>query len=166
MFRYLDLVDTSNGNVYVTASDPIGLYWPYPEGTDENTEFYIVHYKGLDRSDDDALENGDYTMEFFSAENGKLENTAQGIRLEVDSFSPFALFWRDADTAEEEKPDEEKPDQEKPESSGSSAVSVPAETPQTGDAARPSVLASLAALSACGLLSMLAVSGRRKRREK
>ena len=33
-FRYLDLVDTSNGNVWVTASNPVDIYWPYPEGTD------------------------------------------------------------------------------------------------------------------------------------
>ena len=30
--NYLDLVDTSNGNAWVTASDPITVYWPYPEG--------------------------------------------------------------------------------------------------------------------------------------
>ena len=93
--RYLDLVDTSNGNVYVTASDTVTLYWAYPEGTDKNTEFHLVHYEGLDRNNNDALENGTYNMELYSVEEGNLENTDQGIKITVDSFSPFALFWED-----------------------------------------------------------------------
>ena len=93
--RYLDLVDTSNGNVYVTANDTVTLYWAYPEGTDKNTEFHLVHYEGLDRNNNDALEDGTYNMELYSVEEGNLENTDQGIKITVDSFSPFALFWED-----------------------------------------------------------------------
>lgn len=92
-YRYLDLVDTSNGNVWVTASEPITVYWPYPEGTDANDEFYIVHYKGLDHQYDEDLANKDYETELFSVENGKLEKTEYGIMITVDSFSPFGLFW-------------------------------------------------------------------------
>ncbi len=95
-FQYLDLVDTSNGNVYVTASNPIDLYWPYPEGTDENTEFYIVHYEGLNRNDNGALQENEYEMQLFSVENNTLEKTPNGIHIQVNSFSPFALFWSDA----------------------------------------------------------------------
>ncbi len=95
-YRYLDLVDTSNGNVWVTASEDITVYWPYPEGTDENDEFYIVHYRGLDRQYDDNLATKDYETELFSVENGKLEKTEYGIRITVDSFSPFGLFWKDS----------------------------------------------------------------------
>ena len=54
-FRYLDLVDTSNGNVWVTASEPVTVYWPYPDGTDKDTEFFIVHYHDLDRQYDEDL---------------------------------------------------------------------------------------------------------------
>ena len=96
-YRYLDLVDTSNGNVWVTANNPITVYWPYPEGTDADDEFYIVHYKGLDRQYDDDLADKDYETELFSVENGKLEKTEYGIRITVDSFSPFGLFWKAAD---------------------------------------------------------------------
>lgn len=95
-YRYLDLVDTSNGNVWVTASEDITVYWPYPEGTDENDEFYIVHYRGLDRQYDDNLATKDYETELFSVENGKLEKTEYGIRITVNSFSPFGLFWKDS----------------------------------------------------------------------
>lgn len=93
--RYLDLVDTSNGNAYVTTDDAVVVYWAYPEGTDENTEFHLVHYVGLDRNDKDDLANGTYTMEYYSEEIGNLETTEQGIRFTVNSFSPFTLFWED-----------------------------------------------------------------------
>ena len=93
--RYLDLVDTSNGNAYVTTDDAVVVYWAYPEGTDENTEFHLVHYVGLDRNDNNDLTSGTYTMEYYSEENGNLKTTEQGIRFTVNSFSPFTLFWED-----------------------------------------------------------------------
>ena len=34
-------------------------------------------------------------MVLYSEENGNLENTDQGIRITVESFSPFALFWEE-----------------------------------------------------------------------
>ena len=93
--RYLDLVDTSNGNAYVTTDDAVVVYWAYPEGTDKNTEFHLVHYVGLDRNDNNDLTSGTYTMEYYSEEIGNLKTTEQGIRFTVNSFSPFTLFWED-----------------------------------------------------------------------
>ena len=98
--NYLDLVDTSNGNVWVTADEPITVYWPYPEGTSMETNFQIVHYDGLDRDDNGALTGNDFTMTRYSADSQNtnvLENTPQGIKITVNSFSPFALFWEEAD---------------------------------------------------------------------
>ena len=97
--RYLDLVYTKNSNAVVAATNPVTVYWPYPEGTNQNTEFFIVHYNGLNRNDDQALTD-DYTMDLYSADNQdtyKLENTEQGIKITVNSFSPFALIWADED---------------------------------------------------------------------
>ena len=99
-FKYLDLVDTSNGNVWVTMGehDSLTVYWPYPDGTNANDDFTIVHYKGLDRDFDVSdLEEQDYTLEVFSTENGKLECTSYGIKFNVSSFSPFVLIWNDDD---------------------------------------------------------------------
>ena len=98
--NYLDLVDTSNGNAWVTADEPITVYWPYPEGTSMETNFQIVHYDGLDRDDNGALTGSDFTMTRYSADSQNtnvLENTPQGIKITVNSFSPFALFWEEAD---------------------------------------------------------------------
>lgn len=131
---YLDLVYTKNSNAVVGASNPVTLYWPYPEGTDQNTQFFVVHYKGLNRNDDVALTDH-YTLELYTAQNQgefQLENTEQGIRFTVDSFSPFALFWAKTDSGNTSG-SQEKDDQ-------GNAVSVtaavqPAALPQTGDAA-------------------------------
>ena len=78
----------------MTTDDAVVVYWAYPEGTDENTEFHLVHYVGLDRNSNTDLGTGQYTMDYYSIGAG-LETTEQGIRFTVESFSPFALFWED-----------------------------------------------------------------------
>ena len=95
-FKYLDLVDTSNGNVWVTMGDQdtLTVYWPYPSGTGKNDEFTLIHYKGLDREFDlNEIENQSVETEIYSTENGTLECTDYGIKLTVSSFSPFVLIW-------------------------------------------------------------------------
>lgn len=106
-FRYLDLVDTSNGNVWGTASNPVDIYWPYPEGTDQSTEFFIVHYFGQDRNDDDALPDGNYDMFLHAADEMTLLNTSYGVQIRVNEFSPFALFWKsESGPVDPDDPDE------------------------------------------------------------
>ena len=46
---YLDLVNTNDGNVWVSSSKGSTVYLPYPEGTDKDTDFLLVHYQGLHR---------------------------------------------------------------------------------------------------------------------
>lgn len=90
-FKYLDLVDNENGNVWIKSSTDATVYWPYPEGTDKNTDFVLMHYKGLEREmeyDDvqDAIMNADM-------EEVKIEKGDNHISFKADSFSPFALVW-------------------------------------------------------------------------
>lgn len=109
-FRYLDLVDTSMGNTWVTASKPLKVIWPYPDGTDKNDDFTIIHYKGLDRDynleDMAQLERGkDYVLEVYTTEqtNGnepsdnvtyhELTRTDSGLCFVADGFSPYVLIW-------------------------------------------------------------------------
>ena len=89
--KYLDLVDVKNGNVWLTASEPVTVYWPYPEGTDEGTEFHLVHFSDLDRT----MANGDIPGAIASSatEYVAVENTEHGIRFTTDGFSPFVLIW-------------------------------------------------------------------------
>ena len=105
-FRYLDLVDTSNGNAYATTDKPLEIYWPYPDGTNQDTTFYIAHFDGLDREfDPDNLENelNGAELKIYSAntENSglELENTEQGIKISTSTFSPFVLVYNQKDAA-------------------------------------------------------------------
>ena len=102
-FYYLDLVDTDNGNTVVTTKDKhVTLFFPYPEGTDADTAFHIVHYVNQDRDESAKDEIADvnegsekFAIEVYSEENQNLETTDQGIQITVTSFSPFGLFWEE-----------------------------------------------------------------------
>ena len=95
-FRYLDLVDTSNGNTYVTmgAGQKMNLYWPVPSDAKSNSEFHIIHFKGIDR-DSDADVNELLTTR--TPEKLTCETVTIGgqkfVKFAVDSFSPFALLY-------------------------------------------------------------------------
>ena len=112
-FSYLDLVDTSNGNAYVTMGDgqSMTLYWPYPEGMDKNDTFYIAHFDGLDRDFDgtnlaDELANGSVDLNIYHEGDAtyNLETNDYGIKITTTSFSPFALVY-DADQGGSDTPD-------------------------------------------------------------
>ncbi len=90
-FAYMNLVDTNNGNVYVTANNPVTVTWPYPAGTDSNDTFYIVHFTDMNRGTN--LTEG--AIESAAVESLETENTENGIRFTVNSFSPFVLVWSD-----------------------------------------------------------------------
>lgn len=98
-FRYLDLVDTSNGNTYVTmgAGQKMNLYWPVPSDAKSNSEFHIIHFKGIDR-DSDANVNELLTTRI--PEELTCETVTIGgqkfVKFAVDSFSPFALLYEKA----------------------------------------------------------------------
>lgn len=97
--KYLDLVDANNGNVWLTSNQPVTVYWPYPAGTDENTEFHLVHFTDLDRT----MENGaiEDAIAASNTEYLAVENTPYGVRFTTDGFSPFVLMWEGATIATE-----------------------------------------------------------------
>ncbi len=90
--KYLDLVDADNGNAWINADKPVDIYWGYPEGTNQNTKFTVVHFKDLHR---DGTQSGFDTEDIADCEIETIqaENTTQGIRFSVQpgQFSPFAL---------------------------------------------------------------------------
>lgn len=93
-FKYLDLVDANNGNVWITSSKGVDVYWAYPEGTDGSTDFKLLHFEGLHR---DGTASG-FDLEDVAAaevEQVAFEKTDYGIKFHVDAggFSPFALVW-------------------------------------------------------------------------
>ena len=97
--RYMNLVDTNNGNVYVTAKDQNGnnanvtISWPMPENADNDGKFYIVHFDGMDREYDNATE---LAIDINEWENiNVVEGNVNGdsISFTTDSFSPFILVY-------------------------------------------------------------------------
>lgn len=92
-FKYLDLVDGANANVWLTPDGPVTIYWPYPDGTDQDTEFTILHFDGIGRSMTDEIP-ADYAPKAIDS----AETTEYGIRFTTERFSPFALTWTGKET--------------------------------------------------------------------
>lgn len=87
-FRYLDLVDTHNGNAYMTMAggQKMNIYWPVPEDAKEDSAFHIVHFGGLNRESNadmnDLLRN--HIPEELSSEKFSLTvRRSLSFRLEV-----------------------------------------------------------------------------------
>lgn len=112
--HYLDLVDANNGNTWLKPSNDVTVYWPYPDGTDADTKFYLVHFDGVDRDMD--IENIQDKIDASTLEVMDLTTDEYGIRFETDSFSPYVLLW------EKEVPSQ-------PEEGGSSEQPAPTATP-------------------------------------
>lgn len=95
--KYLDLVDANNGNAWISSSKGTDIYWGYPEGTDKNTNFTLLHFNGLHRDG----ENSGYDEEDIAAvtpDKITIEKLDNGIKFHVGSggFSPFVLVWTEA----------------------------------------------------------------------
>ena len=95
-FHYLDLVNTKNGNTYVTmgADQKMNLYWPVPSDAKSNSEFHIIHFKGIDR-DSNADVNELLTTRIPEKLTGETVTIGgqKFVKFAVDSFSPFALLY-------------------------------------------------------------------------
>ena len=114
--KYLDLVDTYNGNVWVDAKDANGeqasvtVCWPYPEGTDKNTDFTLLHFEDLHREMNSNEVAGDIASCTVSPVED-LKKTDTHIEFTTTEFSPFALTWN-ADKPAEPTPTPEPGDNE------------------------------------------------------
>lgn len=96
--KYLDLVDTSNGNAWVAADKDITVYWPLPAGTGWSTNFTLLHFEGLHREMGvDIIESGINSCDVTPV---PIENTGTHIKFTVSraGFSPFILVWDEYNT--------------------------------------------------------------------
>ena len=100
-YRYLDLVDNTNGNAYVTATNPIDVYWALPEGADSDDDFRIVHFNALDReyTDLDQMLNNNEPVVYSMGDGLEIVeiDNKYYLKFSTDSFSPFVLVWDEAD---------------------------------------------------------------------
>lgn len=174
-FRYLDLVDTSNGNTYVTmgAGQKMNLYWPVPSDAKSNSEFHIIHFKGIDR-DSDVDVNELLTTRI--PEELTCETVTIGgqkfVKFAVDSFSPFALLY-EKDTSTPTQPsggggisDGKTAVAAFTNTKDSDAPEQPVDSPKTGDTMNLGLWISLMGLSLAGLFISLVVVKKRTRRNR
>ena len=96
--KYLDLVDTNNGNAWVAADENITVYWPLPAGTGRNTSFALLHFEDLHRDMGvDVIESGINSCDVTPV---TVENTGTHVKFTVSraGFSPFILVWDEYNT--------------------------------------------------------------------
>lgn len=167
--KYLDLVDADNGNTWLTTGDKVTVYWPYPEGTNAETKFYLQHFLDIDR--DGTLEEITKEVEEKEPDVVEIHTDANGIYFETDSFSPYVLMWDDPAPAEDKGDEEQpastpKPTQAPTEKTEAASVSaqVTSGIPQTGDASQPLVWVALVVISGAALACLVVY--RKKRSSK
>ena len=170
-FRYLDLVDTSNGNTYVTmgAGQKMNLYWPVPSDAKSNSEFHIIHFKGIDR-DSDVDVNELLTTRI--PEELPCETVTIGgqkfVKFTVDSFSPFALLY-EKDTSTPTQPSggggssTEPPTKPNPTATPKPSATPQSTVPQTGDTTPLVLWVVLLVVSALGVAGCLWAQFRKNR---
>ena len=95
-FKYLDLVDRDNGNVWVKADRDVTVYWPLPKGADAET-LKVLHFKGLHREMDfDGVEAAIEGCTVEEIEGVTVTGTHVVFKIGEAGFSPFALVWEEA----------------------------------------------------------------------
>lgn len=96
--KYLDLVDTSNGNAWVAAHGAVTVYWPLPAGTGWNTNFTLLRFDGLNR--ETSVGNVENLIATCNVTPIRVENTGTHIKFTVEKagFAPFILVWDEYNT--------------------------------------------------------------------
>lgn len=101
-FRYLDLVDMNDGNLWVSTADQssVSVFVPYFEGMGADDQIAVVYFDGLTRDYTVDLPSADLDAEVARTQAHRLHvtKTADGILFEVPwcEFGPFELLWIDA----------------------------------------------------------------------
>ena len=93
---YMDLVDVNNGNAEVTLGegDSLTIYWPMPEDANENGDFQVVHYTGMDR--EKAVDDLDAVTTERPEVIKETINDQDYLTFTTTGFSPFALVYEKA----------------------------------------------------------------------
>lgn len=173
--KYLDLVDTTNGNVWVTSDDEVTIYWPFPAGTDASTTFYVAHFDGLDRDKDVSGMNT--AVDEATASMMEVETDQYGVYFTTKKFSPYVLVWDTTTTSggggSHGGGDGGTTNNNNNTNNNTTTVNVtstaaaqpqaaPAAIPQTGDAMPVGLLGGLAAAAAAGFAALFVIRKRKQ----
>lgn len=173
--KYLDLVDTTNGNVWVTSDDEVTIYWPFPAGTDASTTFYVAHFDGLDRDKDVSGMNT--AVDEATASMMEVETDQYGVYFTTKKFSPYVLVWDTTTTSggggSHGGGDGGTTNNNNNTNNNTTTVNVTstaaaqpqattAAIPQTGDAMPVGLLGGLAAAAAAGFAALFVIRKRKQ----
>ena len=94
--KYLDLINAHDGNAWVTSSQGVDVYWPYPAGTDSSYTFYVLLYDDVNREYgigttdklEEQIKNSPITK-FV----GTPTDAGVKFHLNEGDFGPCALVW-------------------------------------------------------------------------
>ncbi|WP_144744295.1 SHIRT domain-containing protein [Enorma burkinafasonensis] len=109
-FRYLDLVDTNDGNVWVAPADgsSVTVFIPYSGTMTAESEIAVVYFDGLTRDYTIDMDAADLDAEIAGTNAHALSvtKTADGITFEVPycEFGPFEIMWVDAEQTGDDTP--------------------------------------------------------------
>ena len=102
-YKYLDLVDTANGNAWVKANNTVTVCWPRPENAPEDAEFTLLHFVGLHR--DISIVEVEGMVGRCEVTNIPLTPSEDGeylcFEIGPGGFSPFVLAWKAPDEPDE-----------------------------------------------------------------
>lgn len=98
-FRYLDLVDANQSNVWVSSTEGATIYWNVPEGADPES-LQVLHFAGLHREygvNATELEQqiADCTVEAMELDTAHVEDGYVSFEVGRANFSPFVLSWEE-----------------------------------------------------------------------
>ena len=93
--QYLDLVDTNNGDAYLTLGDghDITVYWPVPEDYDNSKDALIYHFDGVDRDYNDGDVAAQVDELILIEPELVTVNGNDYFEFTTTSFSPFVLAY-------------------------------------------------------------------------
>lgn len=109
-FRYLDLVDTNDGNVWVAPADggSVTVFIPYSGTMTAESQIAVVYFDGLTRDYTIDMDAADLDAEIAGTNAHALSvtKTDAGITFEVPycEFGPFEIMWTGAEQPGDDTP--------------------------------------------------------------
>lgn len=95
-FAYMDIVDTQNGDDYLTMGQgqSLKVYWPVPSDAKKDSKFHIIHFEGLDRETNTDINDmlANHVPKELPCEVVYLQGKKY-VEFSTESFSPFALLY-------------------------------------------------------------------------
>lgn len=171
--KYMDLVDTNNGDAYLTMGDgqEVTVLWPVPEDYINDGGAVIYHFEGVDRdyNTGNVVENIDELIQIHP--EMVTVNGTEYFEFTTSSFSPFVLAYANSypvtpqnpgsDTTTESNP-QTTPKPEVTQTKAPTATVQSTTIPQTGDESNITLLVVVMLIAGSGALGM-AVYGKKKK---